>query len=136
MWELLFAFLLLAFFPCWFDVYTAVYEFASARDRKGWKWNEFFGIPSLLFNLKICLPLFLLSIICYALLLKCKIHGQSLYKTTAINVEDWNDIIDLDNVQDGGDLEMGVLKTKKARIDPSTLPYSPRIICIPKPFEV
>ena len=53
-----------------------------------------------------------------------------------MNIDDWNDIINLDNVQDGGDLEMGVLKTKKAMIDPSTLPYSPRIICIPKPFEV
>ena len=106
-------------------------------DEKDWNdWNESIGIPSLLFNLKICLPLFLLSIICYALLLKCKIRGQSLYKTTAMNVDDWNDIIDLDNLRDEGDLEMGVLKTKKAFIDPSTLPYSPRIICIPKPFEV
>ena len=67
-------------------MYTAVYEFASARDRKGWNWNEFFGIPSLLSNLKICLPLFLFSIICYALLLKCKIRGQFLYKRTAINI--------------------------------------------------
>ena len=57
--------------------------------------------------------------------MRTKIRGQSLYKTTAMNVDDWNDIIDLDNLQDEGDLEMGVLKTKKAFIDPSTLPYSP-----------
>ena len=100
-------------------------------------WYKDFGIPSLLFNLKICLPLFLFSILLYALLLNCKIRGQSLYKRTAMNIDDPNDIIDLDNLQDGGDLEMGVLKTKKALIaDPSTLPCSPRIVCIPKPFEV
>ena len=74
-------------------------------------------------------------IIC--LLLNCKICGQSLYKRTAMNIDDPNDIIDLDNMQDGGDLEMGVLKSKKALIaNPSTLPCSPRIVCIPKPFEV
>ena len=99
-------------------------------------WYKDFGIPSLLFNLKICLPLFLFSIICYALLLICKIRGKSLYKRTAINIDDWSDIIDPDNVQDASDLEMGVLKTDKVVIDPSTLAYSPRIICIPKPFEV
>jgi len=44
--------------------------------------------------------------------------------------------LDLDNIQDASDMEMGVLKTDKVVIDPSTLPYSPRIICIPKPFEV
>ena len=99
-------------------------------------YSEEIAIPSLLFNLKICLPLFLFSIICYALLLKCKINGKSLYKRTAINIDDWNDIIDLDNIQDASDMEMGVLKTDKVVIDPSTLPYSPRIICIPKPFEV
>ena len=102
-----------------------------------WKaFVEGFGIPSLLLNFNICLPLFLFSIICYALLLKCKINGKSLYKRTAINIDDWNDIIDLDNIQDASDMEMGVLKTDKVVIDPSTLPYSPRIICIPKPFEV
>ena len=95
-----------------------------------------YRIPSFLLSLKICLPLFIFSIICYALLLKCKIRGQSLYKSTAMYIDDRNDIIDLDNVQDGADLELGVLKTKEALIDPSTLPYSPRIICIPKPFEV
>ena len=100
------------------------------------KLNEVIGIPSFLLSLKICLSLFLSSIICYALLLKCKIRGQSLYKRTAMNIDDRNDIIDLDNVRDGADLEMGVLKTKEALIDPSTLEYSPRIICIPKPFVV
>ncbi len=97
---------------------------------------EDIAIPSLLLNLKICLPLFLFSIICYALLLICKIRGKSLYKRTAIDIDDWSDIIDPDNVQDASDLEMGVLKTDKVVIDPSTLAYSPRIICIPKPFEV
>ena len=67
--------------------------------------------------------------------MKCKIRGKSLYKRTAINIDDWNDIIDPDNVQDGTDLEMGVLKSDKV-IDPFTMAYSPRIVCIPKPFEM
>ena len=99
-------------------------------------WNRQFAIPYLQVNLSICLPLFLLSIICYVLLLKCKIRGKPLYKRTAMNIDDWNDIIDLDNVQDGTDLEMGVRKTDKVVIDPSTLAYSPRIVCVPKPFEM
>ena len=53
-----------------------------------------------------------------------------------MNIEDWSDIIDPDNFQDGTDLELGaLLETKKAVSDPSTLNYSHRIVCIPKSFE-
>ena len=95
-----------------------------------------FGIPALLLTLIVCLPLYLLSIICYTILLKCKVNGKHLYKRSAMNIEDWNDIIDPDNFQDGTDLELGaLLKTRKAVSDPSTLNFSHRIVCIPKSFE-
>ena len=94
------------------------------------------GLPSFLLTLKVCLPLYLLSIICYTILLKCRVNGKGLYKRSAMNIEDWNDIIDPDNFQDGTDLELGaLLETKKVVSDPSTLNYSHRIVCIPKSFE-
>ena len=93
------------------------------------------GMPSFLLTLKVCLPLYLLSIICYTILLKCKVNGKHLYKRSAMNIEDWNDIIDPDNFQDGTDLELGLLETRKAVSDPSTLNFSHRIVCIPKSFE-
>ena len=97
---------------------------------------EEYGLPSFLLTLKVCLPLYLLSIICYTILLKCKVNGKHFYKRSAMNIEDWNDIIDPDNFQDGTDLELGaLLETKKAVSDPSTLNFSHRIVCIPKSFE-
>ena len=72
---------------------------------------ERLGLPSFLLTLKVCLPLYLLSIICYTILLKCKVNGKHLYKRSAMNIEDWNDIIDPDNFQDGTDLELGLLET-------------------------
>ena len=130
--------LTIVFFLCG-SCFLNLYYLSTIDYDLSWDWinyTKYCGIPSVINNLKICLPLFLFSIICYALLLNCKIRGKSLYKRTAINIDDWNDIIDPDNVQDGTDLEMGVLKTDKVVIDPSTLAYSPRIVCIPKPFEM
>ena len=130
--------LTIVFFLCG-SCFLNLYYLSTIDYDLSWDWinyTKYCGIPSVINNLKICLPLFLFSIICYALLLNCKIRGKSLYKRTAINIDDWNDIIDPDNVHDGTDLEMGVLKTDKVVIDPSTLAYSPRIVCIPKPFEM
>ena len=58
---------------------------------------ELAGKPSFFWTLSVCLPIFSFSILCYVVLLTCKIRGKRLYKRSAMDM-DW-DLIDPDNIQ-------------------------------------
>ena len=91
------------------------------------------GFQSFLLTLNVCLPLYVFSIICYTILLKCKVNGKHFYQRSAMNIEDWNDIIVPDDFKDGTDLELGeLLEIKTVDSEPFTLNFSHRIVCIPK----
>ena len=72
-----------------------------------------YGVPSYLLTLNICLPLFFIATACIGFLLfKAKEHVQK----TALNINDFDDIIELDS-----DKDEVVLVTQKRSIGTQTL---------------
>ena len=68
---------------------------------------ELAGKPSFFWTLSVCLPIFSFSILCYVVLLTCKIRGKRLYKRSAMDM-DW-DLIDPDNIQELKFLELKIV---------------------------
>ena len=73
-----------------------------------------YGVPSYLLTLNICLPLFIIATVCIGLLL-FKAQGGHVQKT-ALNINDFDDIIELDS-----DKDEEVLVVQKRSIGTQTL---------------